>query len=55
MVIRGSFTSLPNGELLPFAAISLGVWNSAIQTKEISTQYFVHGICGQAYIFLPVL
>jgi len=53
VVIRGSFTSLPNGELLTFAAISLGVWNSAIQAKEISTQ-FVHGIDGQAYVFLPV-
>jgi len=55
MVIRGSFTSLPSGELLTRVAISLGVWNSAIQTKEMSTQYFVHGIYGQAYILLPVL
>jgi len=44
MVIRGSFTSLPKGELLTHAAISLGVWNPAIQIKEMSTQYFVHGI-----------
>ena len=46
MVIRGGFISLPNGELLTFAAITLGVWNSAIQKKEMSTQYFVHGIYG---------